>query len=78
MSHVRINHCSYLLLLHKLRVGAIVHHILTKNRCGKDRIDFLCVDILQLPIENEIIALSAKVNGGLLPKQNEGENIAIL
>jgi hypothetical protein len=69
---------AYLLLLHQLRVRAVVDDISTKDRSGQNRIDLLRIDILQLPIEDEIVSSSAKVDGGLLSQQNERKNITIL
>ncbi len=55
-----------LLLLHQFRVWAVVDYILSKDWCGKNSINLIRVDILQLAIENEIIALSPQVYRGFL------------
>jgi hypothetical protein len=69
---------AHLLLLHELGVRAVVNDILAKDRCGKRVVDFLGVDVLQLAIENEVIAFGAQADGGLLAQQNESEDITVL
>jgi hypothetical protein len=69
---------TYLLLLHQLRIRAVVHDILSKHRRSQHGIDLLRIDVLQLPIEDKIISLSSQIHRGLLPKQDEREDIAIL
>lgn len=56
----------YLLLLHKFRIGTIVDYIRSEDGCCKLAVDFFGIDVLQLPIENELIAFNAKVNGCFL------------
>lgn len=48
-----------LLLLHELGIGAIVDNVATENGGGERRVDFFSVDIAQLAIENELVALGA-------------------
>jgi hypothetical protein len=69
---------THLLLLHQLGVGAIVDNILAKDGCGQHSVDLLGIDILQLPIEDELIALSAQIHRRLLPQEDKCENITIL
>jgi len=69
---------AHLLLLHELGVGAVVDNILAKDGCGERVVDLLSVDILQLAIENEIIALGAQADSGLLAQEDESENITVL
>ena len=57
-----------LLLLHQFGVWAIVNHILSKDRGGQDSVDFLRIHILQLSIENKVVALPPEVYGGFLSK----------
>ena len=57
-----------LLLLHQFGVRAIIDHILSKDRCSQDSINLLRVDILQLAIENEVVALSSQIHCCLLAK----------
>ena len=71
-------HFTYLLLLHELGVGAIIHNIATKNGCRKRRVDLLGADISKLAVENKFIAFGAQVNGGLFAQENESEDIAVL
>jgi hypothetical protein len=73
-----ICNAAHLLLLHELRVWAIVDHIATENRCREIAVDLLGVHILELAIENELVACCAEIYGRLLPKENEGEDVAIL
>lgn len=69
---------AYLLLLHELGVGAVVDDILAEHRGGERVVDLLSVDVLQLAIEDEVVALGAQADGGLLAEKNEGEDIAVL
>jgi hypothetical protein len=69
---------SYLLLLHELGVGAIVDHILAEHGGGERVVDLLGVDILQLAVENEVVALGSQTDGGLLAQKDKGEDIAVL
>ena len=39
-----------LLLFHELRVGTVIDNVLAKYRCGKMRVDFLGIDILQFAV----------------------------
>lgn len=69
---------AYLLLLHQLGIGAVVYNILAKYRSGEGAVDLLGVDILDLSVENEVVALGTKVDSHLATEKNEGEYIAIL
>ena len=71
-------HFTYLLLLHELGVGAIIHNIATKNGCRKRRVDLLGADVSKLAVENKFIAFGAQVNGGLFAQEDESEDIAVL
>ena len=72
------NATAHLLLLHDLGVGAVVDDILAKDRCGERVVDLLSVDVLQLAIENEVVAFGAEADGGLLAQEDESENITVL
>jgi hypothetical protein len=48
-----------LLLFHELRVRTVVDDIAPKHRCGKGTIDLLGVDILELSVEDEVVAFDA-------------------
>ncbi len=65
-------------MLHELRVGAIINDILSEHRGGKDGVNLLGVDVTKLAIQDEVVALGSDVDGRLLAKQDEGENIAVL
>ena len=68
----------YLLLLHEFRIGTIIYNILAKYRRGQRSIDFFRIHIFQLPIQYEVIALRAQADRGLLPEQDECEDVAVL
>lgn len=67
-----------LLLLHQLRIWAVIHDILAEDRCGQRRVDLLGVDILQLAIEDQVVALCAQTHRGLLSQEDEGKHIPVL
>lgn len=69
---------AYLLLLHELRVGTVVNHILSKDRGGQDCVDFLGIDVFKLAVQDEIIARGSNIYRCLLAEENEGKDIAIL
>jgi hypothetical protein len=69
---------AHLLLLHELRVWAIVDHVRTENWRGERGIDLLGVHILKFAIKNELVALCPEINSCLLSEENESEDIAIL
>lgn len=66
------------LLLHQLAVGAIVDDISAEDGSGQDAVDLFSVDVLGLAVQNELVALGADVDGGLLAKENKGKDIAKL
>lgn len=68
----------YLLLLHELRVGAVVHDIASKHRRSQNSVDLLGVDVLELAIEDKVVSVGTNSDSGLLSKQNEGEDISVL
>lgn len=59
---------SYLLLLHQLGIGTVVNNIRSEDGCCEFAIDFFCIHVFELPIENKLIAFHAKVNCCLLPE----------
>lgn len=67
-----------LLLLHKLGIGTIVDYVATKNRGCEGGVDFFGIDITKLAIEDELVALGAQVNCGLLAQENESEYVTVL
>ncbi len=69
---------SNLLLLHQLRIRTIIHHALAEDRSCERAVDLLRIDISQLSIEYELVALRPKTHCGLSPEQSKGEDIAIL
>lgn len=68
----------YLLLLHELRVGTIIHDILAKHGRGERAVNLLRIHIFKLAIQNEIVSLGSKADRGLLSEEYEGKNIAVL
>jgi hypothetical protein len=69
---------THLLLFHKLRVGAVVDDVLAKHRRAQRGVDLLGVDVLDLAVENEVVALGVEAHGHLAPEQDEGEDVAVL
>lgn len=59
---------TYLLLFHKFGVGNIVDHILPKDWRSQDRVYIFRIQILQLPVEYELIAFRPKVDRDLPSK----------
>lgn len=68
----------HLLLLHKLRVRAVIYHIFPKHWGGERAVDFLRVQVFVLPVEYEVITLHPQAYSGLLPEKYERKDIAIL
>jgi hypothetical protein len=56
---------AHLLLLHELRVGAVVDDILAKDRCAEWGVDLLGVDVLDLSVEDEVVASGIEADGHL-------------
>ena len=82
---MHVSNCSqltlnpiHLLLLHKLRVRAVIYHVLPKHRGGERAVDFLRVQVFVLSVEYEVIALHPQAYSRLLPEEYERENVAIL
>lgn len=69
---------AHLLLLHQFGVGAVVYDILAKDRSSERAVNLLGVDILELAVENEVIALGVQTDSHLATQEDEGEHIAIL
>lgn len=68
----------HLLLLHKLRVWAVIHHVFTKNWGGERAVDFLRIQVFVLSIEYEVITLHPQAYSRLLPEEYEGKDVTIL
>jgi hypothetical protein len=67
-----------LLLFHQFRVWAVIYHITAEDWGRENRIYILCVCILVLRIEYEVVAFRTKVDSGFLAEENECEDIAVL
>jgi hypothetical protein len=72
------NRSPYLLLLHELGIGAVIDDIATKDRRRQHSIDFLGIDVLELAVENKVVAGGANSDGGLLAEKNKGKDVAKL
>lgn len=68
----------YLLLLHELRVGAVVNNVATKDRGGERRVNLFSANVAKLAIQDKVITFGAEIDRSLLAEENEGENVAIL
>lgn len=69
---------SYLLLLHELRVGAVIHHVASEYGGGQGGVDLFGIYVLELSVKDEVVARGANGDSGLLSEKNEREDIAIL
>jgi hypothetical protein len=69
---------AHLLLLHELGVGAIVDDILAEDGGGERAVDLLGVDVLDLSVEDEVVALGVEADSHLATEENESEHIAVL
>ena len=69
---------AHLLLLHELRVRAVVHDVLAEDGPGEWVVYLLGVDILDLAVQDEVISRRVQANCGLLPEEDECEDVAIL
>ena len=82
---MHVSHCNqltlnpiHLLLLHKLRVRAVIYHVFPKHWGGERAVDFLCIQVFVLSIEYEVITLHPQAHSRLLPQEYEREYVAIL
>lgn len=69
---------AHLLLLHQLRIRAVIHHTGTKHWSRKGTVDFLGIDILQLPIQDEFVALQTQADCQFPAQQNKSKDIPVL
>jgi hypothetical protein len=67
-----------LLLLHELRVRAVIDNILAEDGGGEDGVDFFGANVADLAVQDELVALGSDVDGRLLAEQDEGEALAVL
>jgi hypothetical protein len=65
-------------LFHELRIGAVIDDVFAENRGGERGVDIFSIDILQLAVEDEFIALCADIDSHFPPKHDEGKHIAVL
>ncbi len=66
------------LLLHELAVWAVVDDVGAEDWGGEAGVDLFRVDVLELAVEDEFVALGADVDGRLLAEEDEREDIAML
>ena len=69
---------THLLLLHKLRIRAVIYHVFPKHWSGERAVDFLRVQVFVLPVEYEVITLYPQAYSRLLPEEYERKDVAIL
>ena len=67
-----------LLLFHELGVWAIVYDIGAENGGRQGAVDLFGVEILVLSVEDEFVAVEAKVASDFLPEKNKRENVTVL
>jgi hypothetical protein len=77
-SPLEVDKLSHLLLFHELRIRAVIDDVFSKNRGSERGVDLFGIDILQLAVEDEFVALCADIDGHLPPEHDEGEHIAML
>ena len=70
--------CWYLFLLHELGIRHIIDHTFAKARRGEDGIYLLGIDVLEFPIQNELITLGSQIDGDFSAEENECEDVPIL
>lgn len=54
-----------LFLFHKLRIGAVIDDIFSKNRSGQGAVNFFGIDVLELSVQYEFVAFSADIDCSL-------------
>ena len=59
---------THLLLLHELRIRAIVNNISTKDWGSQDSVDLLGIDILELSVEDEVVTGWTHRNSRFFPE----------
>lgn len=65
-------------MLHELRIWAIEHDILSKDRRRERRIDLLRREIAELAIQDEVVSIGTQTDGRWLSEQDEREDVSIL
>ena len=69
---------THLFLLHQLRIWTVIHDLFSKDRRGERTVYVLCIDVFELPIENEFVSLHPQTDCRLLPEQDECEDVTVL
>jgi hypothetical protein len=66
---------AHLLLLHQLVVGAVVDDVTAEDGRSQDSVDLLGVDVLQLAVQDEVVARGTDRDSGFLSEQYKGEDV---
>lgn len=69
---------AHLLLLHQLGVRAVVNHVPAEHGSSEDGVDLLGVDVLELAVQDKVVARGAEADRRLFAQENECEDVAIL
>lgn len=78
LRHILIEIEIYLFLFHKFGIRTIVDDIFSKAGRGQYGVDFLGVNVLELPVQNELVSLGPKIDCDLPSQKNECEDITVL
>lgn len=65
-------------MLHELRIRAVIDNVLAKHRRGKRGVDFLSIDVLDLSVEDEVVASGVEANCHLAAEKDKRKDIAVL
>ena len=69
---------THLFLLHELRIWHIIDDAPANDRGGQNGVYLLGIHVLELSIQDELIAFRTKVDRDFSTKKDEGENIPML
>ena len=68
---------TYSFLIHQSLVRTVIYDTFAENGCRELAVDILGIQIGVFPIEDEVVPLRAKEDGGGFPKENECEAVAV-
>lgn len=78
-SNVRVERgFAHLLLLHELRIRAIIDDVLAKDGRAERCVDLLRIDVLDLSVQDKVVALGVQAHRHLATEEHEREDVAIL
>lgn len=66
------------LLLHELRVGAVIDDVGAEDGRGQGAVNLLGVEVLMFSVKNEFVAIEAKVASDFPAQECKGEYVAVL